>query len=80
MRGRTCLRTYCKECERALEHRRWLKGNRLTSQRSWEPVLKDDRLAQAILTSAEIRWLSHDLEHQLRVLRQTGRTGYERHY
>jgi hypothetical protein len=63
-----------------LTHRAWLKEGKSTSQRNWEPVLAEKKLAQAIRDTAEIRWLSHDLEHQLRVLRQTGRTGYERHY
>lgn len=64
VRGRTCLRTYCRECERELTHKAHLKSNRegVVNRRRWEPVMNDDRLANP----KAVREAGHELETRAR--------------
>src|SRR5260221_5941890 len=68
VRGRTCLRTYCRECERELTHKAHLKSNRegVDNRRRWEPVMNDDRLAKALADSKAVREAGHELETRAR--------------
>jgi hypothetical protein len=74
------LRSYCRSCEKELNHRNFLREGRCTSQRRWEPVLTEARLAKVVRTESEIRFAARDLEHQLRVFRVMGHTGMDSHY
>jgi hypothetical protein len=68
VRGRTCLRTYCRECERELTHKAHLKSNRegVDNRRRWEPVMNDDRLAKALADSKAVREAGYELETRAR--------------
>ena len=76
-------RTYCPECSRILNRRRYdegsRNGNRWDNANRWEKVLNEQDIDKALVKAAETRFYGNDLSHQLRVLRETGHTGVGRY-
>jgi hypothetical protein len=56
-------------------HRAYLKGNKWDNANRWEPILNNERVAAAVVNASEVRFYAHSIAHQLRVFRETGRTG-----